>query len=499
MALIVTYTNTIINVISTDVGGNSIDEVCTAINNSSVMERTGTNPYTYQIKQGVGVMYARNLILASGCVIKMENMGDTLQWMHTTYAPNYYTFTINSGSQFHITKGDITIDLGGSASTPSPSILLYGKFIATGSVGHEVIIRNYGNILHTPKAGVNYIDWDYVKLQDTHTALGYVSLTYRCYSVGVGALKNVTFEQISAPVTYGAGIILASSPIGIGFVIEDCIFRNSNSHINFFAGELLKIKNSLFSKLDSVVPNLANPVVSVNSSLCYNPLNSFNKINQSQITFDGCIFESNYNTAGTKYAFYQLAYSAVAKFKNCTFRKEASSSIYRCFNVITGGSVAIFIGDNIFQDYTNTKWSKDSESRTLFGKDVSIRVLDENGAPIEDASVRITQAQEYEYWNWLTDSNGYVKDIFGDNCYLIEKEDTSATGTGTWVYWSDSIAAGRYHTITVYAPGRKSFTQNFILTETTAFEITLPLLAPQKRFDGVDWVYLDAGIHILNQ
>jgi len=497
MALIVTYTNTAINITSTDVGGNSIDQVCTAINNASIMEKIGDNPYIYQIKQGVGVTYARNLSIGAGCVIRMENTGDMLQWRQATFASNYYALTIISGGEFLVIRNDITIDLGGSATTPSPSIQVYGRFIAIGSAGHEVIIKNYGAILHTPKANVNYIQWEYVKIRDTWTASGYVGLAYRCYSIGIGTLKNVTIEQAVAPTTYGAGITMGGSPIVIGFTIEDCVFRNSNSHINFTTGELMQFKNSLFSKMNSNMPLIANPVVSVNGALQYNPLNSLNKINQSQITFDGCIFESNYDSSGNKYSFYQLAYSAVAKFKNCTFRKEASSSIYRCFYSIINGSTAIFIGDNIFTDYTNAKWSKDADSRTLFGKDVTIRVIDENGAPIENASVRIGQSQGYESWNWLTNSAGYVKDIFGDDCFLIEKEDTSSNGIGTYTQWSDSLAGGRYHTITASAPGRKSFTQNFILTETTSFEITLPSLLPVKRFHADGWVDLDAGIHLL--
>jgi hypothetical protein len=481
MATSVTLAATQITVTATEVGGSTIDQLCTAINDTAYMERTGSDPYTYTIKQGSGVGYARILQINTGCRINMTNNGDTLVWVNGgTYASNFYQlYIVGNGSMFYVNGNDITIDMGATATVPSPSCLCYGNLTLLGTAGHEVIVKNWGSYFPLASSQQystdNQVRMEYVKLQDTRIASAIIYVGYATAGRINAILKNLTIEQVAGTVGYGNGISLGNKS-GFECIMENITYSKINNPLIFNTGEAIKIKDSLFSLSNAYTGlNYGEPYgIGTNQ---YNPLNVNNICNQIQTTYDNCIFESNYNSSGTKYAFYYVYYNAVVKFKNCTFRKEASSSIYRGIGTIAYGGTVVFIGTNTFTDYTNYKWGVDRSGlpngRTLFGKEVTILVKDSNGDPIPNAFVRITQSDGNETYNWVTNSSGYVKDVFGDDCYLIEYEDTSTYGTGTLTQWSDSIASGRYHTITVSAPGKVSYSLDFELAATTSFTVTL--------------------------
>lgn len=456
----ITFTNTAtILTITGASAGDTMRDVVTAVADANIIELVGN---VITLKRAVGQTY-KGLTFNNGVIISLT-AGDTLNIQGSTNTATPTQLVINTTAEFTVGAG-CTINFNSDNQATSYGYWYsYGKFTAVGTLGNEIIIKKYRNFYLCPRMNTTI---QYVKFQDfTLTSAyciyaDYSALTFANGYIPTVIIQNVTIENTNANY-YGSGLYFPGYNIPFtNWTFDNIIFNHLSYVIYGLNGNhTLKLTNCRFLNITNNTPlyNVGGGTHPVYNTSKVEYTNRKNY--QPYFYFENCIFD----TCVAGVTLIMVYYVSLVYFKNCTFRNE-TNGVYCQF-----GGIAMWEGINTFTNVTtNRLWTLDGTH--LHCRDVSITVKDINNNPIENAQVSIRQSQDYERWSGFTDVNGQLKNIWGNNTKLVEKEETA---TNTFVNWSDSIASGRYHIITVTKEGFSTETQNIEVTsdKTLTFVLT---------------------------
>ena len=384
--------------------------------------KTGVDPYVYEIQGN------RELDIYGGVTLNMSNDGDELRWTLTSNMSRL--FYCRDGSIFTATD-DCIINFDSNNGNYA-RWYNSGHTTLNGSYGHPIIIKRYYENRFYQRSGNDPHNWDYVEMQDPSsysTSNSAFYFSYESYENMAHSFTNISFSNM-----HNSGYLAIFN----GGDWSNSIFDNWNSvesRCGFdIYGVNVKFTNSSFDRIYS-----CNYIRSNGGIEMYG--DGISSQAQPKITFDNCTFTDAY--AGSSDERWGYAYGAFVKFKDCTFQGVTDAMSYGVYGSYY--SKFLYEGTTTFTNVTTHRvWQ--SGGQHLYVRSLDMNVKDSNGNPIQNAIVSITHSLGNEYWMFKTDSNGSVKDCFGDNPVFIEKEETS---TDNFTQWSDSISDGRYHLITI--------------------------------------------------
>ena len=397
------------------------------------------------------------------------NIGsDTLQWNLTTnkypILRVYELATLTGGAGGKIT-GDIN-------NTYYSYIYFYGTVTLQGSSGNNFIIEQYRNLSFYERPTSNYT-FDYVTLQNNTYSYGYCiywnrndatsqqnshsftnvtiqSNNHRGYAMMLyGDFSNVTFDNITIDDTRYGLYLQAASIKFTNCTIRDVYY---DSLMIYEASAMWAYAHYNTSKTE--IFNLGG-------------------WQQGKIVFDNCTWHDNRNSQSSEICVYHVSRGSVVLFKDNTFEGASASDPASYGIQVYYGGLALYYGTQTFNNVTTERsWS--TNGTHLHCRKLTLTVKDHNGNPLEDAYVIIRQNEGKEQWIGLTNSNGQLKDVFGDDYVVVEKEETSS---GNYDNWSNSIPDGRFHWIIITKEGYKTWQRK--VTFTQDLEITATLM-PQR-------------------
>lgn len=376
----------------------------------------------------------RELEISNGCKILFEANTFT-RWFWSATSGTYVILEFATGSDCVIEEG-CEFDLGYTGTYRRGYMYTYGKLTITGTVSNPVIFKNY-------RSGYLYFrddqDWDYVKFQDTTYSSGYmIWLSYSQYTsiYPTVNLNHITVENTNA--NYWGRVYAGYTST----MPRDELTLN-NWHVEhlyypiYSVSGSVKFTNSTFK--DTIIQaysydagnGIGLPFVTSKDKLA----NS--KTFQPMNVFDTCTFDDLDNGVYAVYCYYP----GRTLFKDCTFQNQ-SNGVYT-----SQGSIVLWEGTNTFVGIgTHRRWAYNATH--LHVRRVKLTVQDVDGNPISQASVSLIQASSpsKEWHAGLTDSNGELKNVWGNDPILVEKEEVS---TGVYQQWSNDTNNDLYHIITV--------------------------------------------------
>jgi len=423
-------------------GTITLDAVNTAVGDTAVMERTGTDPYVYEIKGN------RELEVRTGVELQCEE-DDELQWnLSTNKSP---LFDCQTGSTITVEPG-FTFNFDTSNGNYA-RWYMYGDTSLQGTVAKPIIIKRYYENRIYPREGSSH-DWDYVEIQDPSSYSTYNVALY--FASDGGIAQTSSFTNIKVNNRTNSGYIVRFYPGDwSNFTFDNWDTTDTRYGVDSL-GASFKFTNSTFRQIyyyNFVRGNFAGDsyVTSSNSTSPY--INE-----QSKATFENCTFEDNYNASSGEMGFY-ISYSVVVKFKDCTFQGVEDTMSYGARAYYA--SKFLWEGTTTFTNVTtNRTWSTNGTHLHVYSLDLTVN--DSGGSPLENAFVTIRQKEGKEIWHFKTDSNGQIKDCFGDNPVFVLKEETS---TGIYTQWSDGSTDDKKHSITISHPDYQIDTRDVSFTE----------------------------------
>jgi len=445
-------------------GTYTLDELYSDAGNSgeTYIARTGSDPYTYTFATSC------DLSISSGASLNMSNAGDTLQFDPDDNSQ--YPFGVSSGATFTMAAG-CTLD-GDKDSAYYVYARFYGTMTLTGTSGSHITIKHFDNIYtyqYDHSGNVHtwiYVDFDLMWASDSYPF--YLKRTE--YSLAHGSAGH-SYTYIGSKSTSGhKGYGLRM--IGGDFVGQtfDNITSN-NTYYGFYTTNcIVKFTNCTNIETYSAGPR-AYGGEHVNANCPYNHSKTktyypTTRMGQYHITYDTCTFTNNYN-ASTTYGFYNVGYGARVKFIDCDF--NATRGIGVGYN-----GVALIHGDCDFTGVSGDEVyfiNSTGVALWVWSLDLTVQVEKSGGTePVEGACVSVRQVDNYEHHEFFTTSTGKIEDCHGDDPVFAEKEETSA---GVFTQWSNSIASGNYHWITISMPGYQVWKRKVAFTADQTITATL--------------------------
>jgi len=434
---------------------------------ATAMTKTGTDPYTYEVEGN------RELEISNNVIVNMYNDSDVLQW--DLSANSYPILDISEGGIFNVGDGTVTGDdqqiIGDVNDTYYSYIYVYGSFNLQGTSGHDVVVTQYRSIyFFTADDATDVCDWDYVTLSNPTLSSGYM-LAFDGASQQV--IPQHTFNNITISDTGGLGYGIY---VYNGAWLHDCTFDNITidnvDRLYIYGASTIKFTNCTFQNIDYYAP--LHYVSGGDLSVAhYNTAQTETwgtKYQQSKIVYENCTFDSNYDVS-TKYGSYAVARGSLVLFKDCTFQNVAYG-VYAY-----GGGIAIYAGTNTFTNVTTADRRWATNGTHLHVRTLDLTVYKPGGAvALENARVNIRQKDGKEEWSFLTDSNGNIKDVYGDLPVFTEKEETA---TGVFTQWSDG-AGNNVHVMTVSHPDYALSQQEIVFTSDQTISVTMEAEAQAK-------------------
>lgn len=407
----------------------------------------------------------RELEISNNCKVLFE-VNDVLEWEWGTTSGTYWIFDIATGSEVEVEEG-FRFDLGVTGTYRRGYISIYGKMIMLGTEANPIIIEHCRSTYAYFRAD-QY--WRHVIFQDPTYSSGYMLYysNYTAYYVGGIDLdiKHITFRNTDPAHNSWGRVYFTTFGFPETEWLIDTWTMDSIGYLYLY-GSTLKFKDCVFRKI--YVPiylygagnNVGLPYESSKDDT-KRPRKSF----QPKVVFDDCVFEDLYRGNYSVYVYY----GSTVLFKNCFFRGVLYSGTQDGIYIAYYGNV--FLYNPTYEGIQpGREIVQHSTSGPVFHvREVAIRVVDQEGNPIEKAVVGLRQSENREWHVSHTDANGDLKNVYGDDPVLIEKEETAV---GVYDDWSDSIEDGRYHIITVSKEGYGLFTQAVEVTEDLDIEITL--------------------------
>ncbi len=398
------------------------------------------------------------------------NIGsDTLQW--NLSANKYPILDVKENAT--LTGGAGGKIIGDTNNTYYSYIYFYGTITLQGSSGNDFVIEQY-RTLHFLERSTSAYTLDYVTLQNntyTYSYYIYWNRNDATSTEGTHSLTNVTIQSNNHR---GYGMLLYGD-------FSDVTFSNitiDDTRYGFYlSGATAKFSNCTIRDV-YYDPLMIYGSGSGWSYARYNTskteIHHLNGWQQPKIVFDNCTWHDNYNSSSTERCVYYVGRGSVVLFKDNTF-EGASAGDPASYGVVSYyGGLALYAGTQTFTNVTTHRsWS--SNGTHLHCRKLTLTVKDHNGNNLEDAYVIVRQNEGKEEWTGLTNSDGQLKDVFGDDYVFVEKEETSS---GNYTQWSDSTADGRFHWIIITKEGYETWQRKVNFTQDLTITATL---MPQKR------------------
>lgn len=443
----VSVTATKIDVLSTDGVLVNFDEVVTAVNldTPGTITIAGTGPYTYTI---TAANY-RELEISSGCIINFEE-GDTINWIWSASSSTIVVFEIASGAVVTI-EPNVTFDFGSNSQTYMRAYFYcYGSCTAEATLGNEIIFKHYRSIYMYPYQAQSFA---YCNFED-QTYNGY-ALYFS--NVGTQAWAQCDMDHITVSGSTGYVYFATGGMIPTNLNLTNWVIDGGSTGLQIFGYPGVYF-DSWTIKNASSYPSVNGSGLQAGQTWYNTPGVLAENSYQPYVYFDNCLFEDNdagiYN--------YVTYYHSVTVFDNCEF-KGTGTRIYANYYA------TMFL---INPTYTNT-----NVNPVTFGSLGNVFIADHltlnityKGNPVEGASVTIVQSEGHIVINGVTDSNGKVLNPYGKETVLPISQQTS---TAVYDLWADSIAGGRYYTISVFKEGVGSYSEDFTFSSANTKNISL--------------------------
>jgi len=195
MAISVAITSIKIDITST--GGVQVpfSDVVTAVNANTAGTITGSG--TDADPWVITATAYRELEISSGCKVLFES-GTRINWQWSTTSGTYYILDMAAGSTVHIEE-DVIFDLGSTGTYRRGYVYSRGSLIINGTLGNEVIFKNYRSMYIYP---YNYdVTIDHCKFQNATYSNGY--MVYVSYDQCSTAMAHFTMTNITVENTNG--------------------------------------------------------------------------------------------------------------------------------------------------------------------------------------------------------------------------------------------------------------------------------------------------------
>ena len=430
MAISITVTATKIDVTSTGGVLVTMSDIVAQIADITVMEKVGD---IITIKRAAGQIY-REFEISSGCKIDFES-GKTYNFEGITNSGSYIQLDVAYDSYIKI--GENThFDFNSDSQTYSRGYQYFsGEVDAEASLGNEIIMEHYRNIYITPR---NDQYWDYIILKNNMYSSGYfLSFVSPAYTTEI---PTVSFKHITVTNDngnyYGSAIYANIS----GIPLVNYIFEDWNiSHIAYplyvyhFSATLKRfnISDTTIQGILYSVGNLSGTPTQSTNVAKY----AIGSTYQNYLIFDDCTFDDLDNGIYN----FTCYYPGTTVFKNCSFNNQT----YGVYVAYSG--IARFVGTNTFTNISTSDKRYTYGGSTLDSFEIGITIQDEDGNPIENVSVSITQDDEYEHFERLSNSNGEVLSDFGYKTFLTNKAYYAVSSYEDWSAHTVSVVKDGYN------------------------------------------------------
>ncbi|MHA1852575.1 MAG: right-handed parallel beta-helix repeat-containing protein [Candidatus Heimdallarchaeaceae archaeon] len=412
----------------------------------------------------------RELRLQSGVTLDIGS--DTLQWDLST--SKYPILRVYQGATLIGGAGGKII--GDINNTYYSYIYFYGTITLQGSSGNNFVIEQYRTIYLYERTTSTYT-FDYVTLQNNTYTYGYYIYWNRNDATSNQNSHSFTNITIQSNNHKGYGMLLYGDFSNVTF---SNITIDDTRYGFYLQAATAKFTNCTVrdTYLDSLMAYGASPTWTY-GHYTTSKTKQYNLAGwqQGKVVFENCTWHDNRNSSSTEMCVYYVGRGSVVLFKNNTF-EGASAADPSSYGIgVYYGGLALYYGTQTFTNVTTERyWS--SNGTHLHCRKLTLTVKDQNGNPVEDAYVIIRQNEGKEEWTGFTDSNGQLKDIFGDDYVVVEKEETS---TGNYTQWSDSIANGRFHWLIISKEGYQTWQRKITFTADKTITATLMPVVSRKE------------------
>jgi hypothetical protein len=433
-------------------GTGTLAQLVTDISDTTVMETVANVTTIKHVTTGV----ARELEISSGVTLNHQVDSHTLNW--TWGAANTvakWALEIGAGGTFNVGDGttggdDCILDFASNRQDVRPQIYHSGSFNVLGTVGHECIMKHYlSYFLYTAHGQSSVLD--YFKLQSDITYTGGYGLAfmgpYYRHGAGQVSFDHGKVEALGAACGYAA--MSYSGGLFDNLIFNNIIFENNT---NAYMGGTYKMSNCTIKDMYSSFPRTQGGGKEQGIPYETSKSEEYSQITgQPKTVFDTCTFDNNYAAAANGYGFYAVDKGAVALFRDCIFQNNY-------YGARVHDAIIIWVNCTITATVDRV-WA--GSGTHLHGRNLTITVNDSGGSPLPNANVNVRQKEGYENWSFLTDANGQIKDMWGDDPVFIEKEETS---TGVYDQWSDGNG-DQVHIITISHPDYQIDTREVAFTQ----------------------------------
>ena len=474
MALSVTATATKIDVISTDVGGNTLAEVVDAANVSLAGKVTIDNTDPNAIIYTINCTAYTLLEISSGAKVTFEEF-DELRWEKTTAAT--YALTIVSGGEIVVEEG-FTFDFGYAGGQPISTsaydnqryayIQFQGKVTFNGTSSNHITMKNYRiwYVTYAMRYGIymHYVDLRGFSVQGHYALYMFLQRNYDDGSVVDMQYLDFTDTRNYGYVLVGNGDMSTMQEDRITlsqWTVDDIYYFRSVSSTKKFA-------NFHFARTRCQILG--------GGSKSGKPYNhdrmvgeAYRNISfQPYTMFDNCTWE-----AMTSYCV-EPSGDALVYFKECTFDVAGGGTASPSYPQY---SATIIYKDCTFPGFSR-EYFQNHGSAVFYGRELSITVKDLSNNPIDKAVVSITQAEGKEWLSGHTNSDGELLNIHSNAPVVVEKQALNDNYViPSFSQWSDDIAGGQYHVVQVSKEGYQTETYQLEMTEDRIITVNLTPIA----------------------
>jgi len=459
LAVTATVTATKIDITSTGGVEATWAECVTAINTHTAGTITMTgSPNEYTI---TAASY-RELEISSGCIVRFEE-GDTINWMWDATASTYVVLEFANGSVTTI-EPNVTFDLGSNSQLYMRGyVYMHGSVTAEATLGNEIIFKHYRSCYMLPYQAQSF---DYVNFED---------LTYAGYALYFSNYSNLSWAQCDMD------HITFSSTVGNVYFVNGGMIPTNLNLTNWFMdggtnGLLIYSHAGVYFDTWTIKNTSAAPLAygsgTIIGPLFYNsPGVRVKNDHQPYIYFKDCLFEDN--DAGVYN--YLTQYHSVTVFDNCEF-KGTGTRIYAT-NYAT-----MFLINPTYTGANANPVTFSSTGNVFIAEHLTLNVTAE-GSAVEGAVISIIQSEGHIVINGTTDSNGKLLNPYGKETVLPISQQTA---TSVFDLWADSIAGGRYYTISIYKEGVGAYTEDFIFTGSKTINAVLyPVVETNNDYKSI--------------
>ena len=453
--------------------GNTLASITTDIADTTFIEKTASSPDIYTVKGNV----ARYLRIRNGGTL---TIGDPLDYTDDESlefendAVDRTRFYVDTGGTL-LMYGATKIDFSTSAFRPYYTYF-YGKADILGDGTNNPTLQNYRRLYFYENQNNDTYSSDVWHFEDMTIGSSFTLNDYAMYFNVIGKVRSHIFKDILFDKTHGNGVGFYAMrlPYDIrglrNITFENLDFNNVGNYPVYTTGARPHFKGCTFGTTTSW-KMLTYGCGTANGSDTYGDYGYHGEHNDGQhfIYLEDATFE---NLANQNCLLAQ--YGSVVLCKDCTWEHTSGDSGQAAY----GGVIMMWTG-NTFSGVEN--WDVDYDGRVNWVHSLTLTINDENGDPLEDATVVIEQSGGKETLTFHTDAAGKMRNDHDLDCaLLVHKHQYGNAEATNFEYWSDATNS-TYHTATVYKAGYTPATEDYVMSEARSDTIQLELLSTGSK------------------